>query len=501
MFLLLLASCSDVGLKRVTDEAPLGERVLEVSPSLLDFGAVAENAPVSSVVTLTSTGELPVTVHGFTSPSAPFALTVPEDELTLDPGESTELVVTWTPATAADAGTLGVHSDAVVPDVAVALRGAGHYPALSVIPAALTLVSSYGESVDGVVTAWNVGTADLVIASTSLRGEAFTVSGDAFGEVDLTLVPGASTDLAVTYTPIEGEDVSTGELWFSTNAQPESAMVPLTGQLGPVCIGLGEAWDRGLLRARTTAFSSNFQLKNEGEDDICVDHWYIWRSTGSQDLGAGDMAGDFGGEYPAGTLGVAAGGHLSFDGASVRGESWWCVEQTQYTQAWQDYTFTGARVPEPLLTYMLAADQDAVWGWMEDHPVMIGGRVTNYAEIGRGGGTVVVTLEVVNMGGQAGAAELREPLPAGWAVSDAGGARQEPTTDGGTMLVFEASLAARTLTDAYVDTIYDRQTFQYTVAVPPCSGKQVLAPMETGWTDMDGVARVGTANPLVVNCL
>jgi len=271
-----------------------------------------------------------------------------------------------------------------------------------------------------------------------------------------------------------------------------------------VCIGLGEAWDRGLLRAHTTAYSSTFQLENRsGDEDICIDNWYVWRSVDSQDLGAGDMDADFGDAYPYGSMTLSAGGDVYYPYGAVRDESWWCMEQTQYTQARKNYTFTGARVPEPLLTYMLDGDQDGVWRWMEDHPVMIGGRGTNYVEVGRGGGTAEITLQLTNMGSVAGAAELRETLPYGWSASGASPAeaRTETAADGGTVLVFETALDARVLTDVYDDTLYDTQTFTYTLAIPPCTGRQILTPMETRWRDADGARRAGTANPLVVNCL
>ena len=53
------------------------------------------------------------------------------------------------------------------------------------------------------------------------------------------------------------------------------------------------------------------------------------------------------------------------------------MEQTQLTARSAAYDFLGAYVPEPLLTYMMAEDQDGVWEWMLENPVMIAARGTH----------------------------------------------------------------------------------------------------------------------------
>ncbi|MDP2313625.1 MAG: choice-of-anchor D domain-containing protein [Pseudomonadota bacterium] len=500
LFLVGLSGCIDFELEGVKPDEDEGLRDLVVDPGVIDFGILASNAPITQTVTLTSVGDEPVTVSTIDlSGSTAFMLTWASAELTLQPGESADVIVTYTPASFDDEGQIVVRSDAVEPNQAVDLRGAGTYPGILVTPGSLYFESEYGESVDHEVVVSSIGTSDLDLSELFVQGAQFSaVSG-----IPDVLPPGETTTISVTYTPeVEGETAS-GKLWITTNTALGYAIVPLEARQIPPCMGLGEAWDRGLLAGNTEIDGGTFRVENySADEDVCIDNWYVWIAEESQDLGAGDMDADFGDVYPTGSLTIAPEDYQQFDAGRPAGATWWCMELTQNTQPSKSYVFTGARVPEPLLTYMLAGDQDAVWAWQDLNPVLIAGRTTNFVAMPGGGGSAPVTLRITNMGSMDGTAEVRETIPADYTATGFSQApvRTEAGEDGATVYVFEVWLDERTITGQYEQTGYDIAEITYTLGVPACTGRQYLEPMQTRWVDSDGTDRVGTANPLVVNC-
>lgn len=495
--LVSMIGCSEFGLKEVDPEPDVPD--LEVSPSAVDFGIVPNGTEVSDVVTLTSVGTVPVTVESVTfDGSDAFTVVLPEDDLVLEPGESTEVLVTYTPQSYDDEASLTVKSDGQDPEELVPLYGAGVYAALVANPSPDYLYSTLGESVTNEVTITSIGTSELVIYEMVVQGEWFEVEGD----LPVTLEPDESTTLTVTYTPeVEGETVE-GKIWMRTSTTTGDAVVPLIGQEAPGCMGLGEAWDRGNLTAQLI-YGNGLRVSNRSEDDdVCIDQWYVWLSEESQDLGAGDMNGDVGDDYPYGSLTLEAGDYVVFRAEASSGKAWYCMEQTQYTGRSGSYTFLGARVPEPLLSYMHDGDQEGSWAWQLENPVILAGRSTNLVQLSAGGGSSTVTMRVLNMGGQPASAEVREAIPEGGSASDFS---QEPVAVetnalGETVYVFSVDLEAREETGLHEDTDYDEIYISYTLTMPECTGRQYASPMETRWTDSDGEERTDTANPLAIVC-
>lgn len=494
-----LVGCSEWDLNAIGDDPEELVAELIADPEALSYGVVTDGDVRAEVVTLLSVGTLPVTISAMEiADSEAFTLTNPLGETTLQPGESTEVLITYSPETLLDQGFLVVKNDGVEPKLAVPLTGESEYAALEADPSPAYLHSYAGEEVEEDVRVTSIGTTDLHIDGMVVQADQFTVEAD----LPVVLRPGESTVLHVTYYPIEPGETVTGRVWLDTNTAASSELVPLEGHQDPLCVGLGEAWDDGDVSATLGQFSRFKVTNGSATTDICQDAWYVWLSDGSQDLGAGDMNGDMGDDYPFGSLGIGHGDSLSFKSAGDSGASWYCMEQTQYTSGAKSYSFTGARVPEPLLSYMLDGDQDGSWAWQLDNPVMIAGRGTNLVDLSTAGGTASVTLRVFNMGGMAGSVEIREPVPAGYSAS--GFSRTPSFTeageDGDTIYGFNVSLDARTETDLNSPTHYDEVEITYTLTVPACEGRTYVTPMETRWTDGDGYARTGTANPLTIRC-
>lgn len=226
--LLVLAACSDTSFKSVESDPAPAEKLLTVDPEAIDFGAVAPGAPVAHAVELLASGSSPVTISRLSIVgSAAYALTWAEGDVTLQPGESREVVVTYTPQTTNDLGRVAVESDATEPYQEVELSGGGLLPALVADPSVVYLATTFPGEVSSVVTLTSVGAVDLVIDSMIVQGEAFTADGT----FPVTLPPGASTEVTVTYTPlVDGESVS-GALWFTDNTPVGYAMVPLEGNV------------------------------------------------------------------------------------------------------------------------------------------------------------------------------------------------------------------------------------------------------------------------------
>lgn len=497
---LTLAGCIDFELDKIQDPPPEGLRELSADPGLVDYGLLTSPAPVTATVTLTAAGDVPTTISAIdVTGSSAYTLTLPPDDLELAPGDTFPIVVTYLPASAEDEAQLVVRSDATEPQLVVPLLGGGLYPAILVEPASMYMLSGYGESVTEEVMVTSVGTADLDISLMVVQGDQFTADMT----LPVTLAPGESVPLSATYTPlVQGESVS-GKIWLTTNTAEGFAIVPLEGEYLDPCIGLGEAWDTGVLSAVTLSDGGTLRLQNlSSEDTICIDDWYLFLSDESQDMGVGDMDADFGDAYPVGSLELGPGDSLEFEADALAGNAWYCVELTQYTQRNAVYEFIGAYVPEPLMTYMLAGDQQAVWDYQDANPMVAMGRVTNFVHVGTGGGEAPVTLRVLNMGDGDVSATIREVVPRGYVASEFSPEplRTESNSDGDTVYVFQVDLDARTKTGVYEDTIYDEEQVTYTLSVPGCRGRTALPTATAAWTDAWDESRISYANPLVVLC-
>ncbi len=502
VLLLWLVGCSDFELEEVKQTVPEGLRDLTVEPGEVDFGVLATTTPTAQTVRITSVGDAPITVSNVdVAGSSAYQITWASTATTLNPGDSADVLVTYTPQSFDDQASLSVYSNGVDPIVSVPLFGAGTFPAIRVDPSSLHFQSNAGEPVTLTAEVQSIGTADLVVSTSVLEGAQFS----AVVPTPFTLAPGDHTTLEVTYTPsAEGETVS-GNLWLGTNTVSGYALVPLEAHEGPVCIGLGEAWDRGLLEVRSDNTGMNVLFENlSADEDICIDRWYVLLADNSQDLGAGDMEFDVGGDYPSGTLTIAPGDSLRFKAAAPTDSAWWCLELDQYMQPNMPYQFTGARVFDPVLGNMTGQNQQAIWDYQDAHPLLIAGRVTNYVEVPTSGGTAAIELRPFNMGSADGTGELRETLPAGWSADDVdpSPSRVIENSDGSTTLLFDLDLVGRVHGGSnYSATWYDEVTITYTLSAPACVGRQYLPVMETRWTDADGEDRTDNANPLVVNCV
>lgn len=265
------------------------------------------------------------------------------------------------------------------------------------------------------------------------------------------------------------------------------------------CMGLGEAWDRGFLHIQTDGSAGSLLVESSATEDVCVDAWYIALSEESQDAAFGDPAYNTSAPYPEGTQTVPAADLLAFGYAAPSATAWWCVEETQYTQPWKEYSFTGAYVPDAVLGFMLAGNQDAIWGYQDQNPLLIVGRGRNHLEA-TDGESVTVSFNARNLGSRPGSGTLWETVPAGFTATDFSSVpdAERANSDGSTSYGFDISVDARR---QGTNTSYSESAFTYTLTMPErCPYRTVAPEVMAEWSDRDGVAQVSMGNPLVVYC-
>jgi len=500
--ILLVLACSDWDVNPLADGTPAPSGELTVAPDVIDFGELSPGESDAMSFVVTSTGTAAVTLDDFIlQGSGAYALTWPEAGMILDPGESMEVLVTYTPQSISDLGQVIVSSNASIPEIPVDLYGVGLYPAIGIDPSSVSLTSLDGESVSTDVLVESVGSATLEISDHWLTGDRFSVMGD----LPVSLEPGESIPLTVTYMPEGDDSTDEGQLWLSTNTDTGSSLVPLQGTIAPPCIGLAEAWGRGLLDIRSEYFGGSIVLENlggEGAEEICIDRWYVLISEGTQDAGAGDPYYDPSAEYPYGTLSILPGESIRIEYGITSDPAWWCMEHTQYTEESINFDFLGARVPDVVLSHMMNSDQDSVWAWMEDHPMVVVGRTTHYIEPADAAAPVVI--KAINMGENATSVTISETIPAGFEASDFSiEPNRTSVTDGGAITMeFDLDIAGAILTGEYEHTDYGELTIEYMLSVSggDCQGRYTGHEPTAEWMDSDGVMRTTEGSPLIISC-
>ncbi len=213
-----------------------GSPAMQVSSTALQFGSVPIGGNAQQTLTLTSTGTAALDVSALSASGDGFSAKAPALPLSLQPGQSLTLPVTFVPTKAgAEAGKLVIGSDAVGSSyVAVSLVGNGtsSTPAPPDAPA-LTLSST---TVDfGSVAVGSQGSTSLTLTSSGTAAvviQSLAVSGDAFAtgklKLPLTLAPGQQIAVPLTFAPLAG-GAQQGEITLTDNATGSPSTISLTG--------------------------------------------------------------------------------------------------------------------------------------------------------------------------------------------------------------------------------------------------------------------------------
>lgn len=218
---LLLVGCNDYGfnVKSISGGGSNGEPWIEVDPLALDFWSAELDESVELAFTIRSVGTATLNVQQITlGEGTDFTLLDPGSDLDLEPGESAELRVSFSPTASgerADVATV-FSNDAENPEVPVTLVGTGLVPWLEITPDSWDFGEALVPCPDAVeLTLQNVGTADLILTDLVPVGDE-QISLSEVPELPLTLSPGAYTTVWVDLAPaVEG--AISGALQASSN--------------------------------------------------------------------------------------------------------------------------------------------------------------------------------------------------------------------------------------------------------------------------------------------
>lgn len=195
---------------------------LAFNPSSLRFGEVIVGQSSTLPVTITNKGTVGFTISTMTA-SAGYATSHPALPLTLAPGQSVSVNVTFNPVSSGtDAGTILVNGS-----ISFDVHGTGA-SSTSLIPNPSTV--AFGSVQDGstaksYVTLTNGKSTNTTISSVTQSGSQFGVQGLT---LPMTLTPGQSVTFSVLFSPQTSGSVS-GSLQFTNPKNSTSAWLPLTG--------------------------------------------------------------------------------------------------------------------------------------------------------------------------------------------------------------------------------------------------------------------------------
>lgn len=233
MMLLLAIACSDTGFSSAKGHDGTGGADILVDPLLLDFGAVSADDEMVSTFTITNEGESNsnLTIKGLEleGGAGGFTVLTDLDGLVLPAGASETVEVAFTPMAAnAQHGTVTVLSDDEdEARVDVDLVGAGLTPELEIAPDPYDFGTAYiGCTRSHDLTLTNVGTDVLTIDTIDFQSKGMTLTDS--NVLPLDLDPGASTTVAVSFTPTAEADYD-GLLTVTSNEPKGTRSADVTG--------------------------------------------------------------------------------------------------------------------------------------------------------------------------------------------------------------------------------------------------------------------------------
>ncbi len=202
---------------------------ISVVPASVNFGKVTVGVPNPQTVPVSNPGSANLSVTQATVSGTGFGLSAVALPLTLAPGGSAALTVSFTPASASStAGALTLVSNAPTSPLSVALSGTGvsPVPQLSASPSALSFGSvTIGSSGTQTVTLASTGNSAVTLSQISVAGTGFSDSGLA---LPITLSAGQSTSFNVIFAPATSGSL-TGTATVVSNATNSPTTISLAG--------------------------------------------------------------------------------------------------------------------------------------------------------------------------------------------------------------------------------------------------------------------------------
>lgn len=226
---LVASTCSEY---EVTDptEVETWAPALEVSPPVVYFGGVPVGETATESFTLSNVGNAALAVDSVAlSGSGAYAFLLPWSAVSVPPGASMTVEVTYTPGLEPDQAVVAVESDDPArPTLTIPLVGRGLYPLIHLDPNPLdfgSVIVCDQEDEDFSIT--NIGEADLLISNLLLQGATMTL--DMPLELPYRLAPGEQVRGDVWFDPISLGPAE-GMLWISSNEPAGDRTLSITGE-------------------------------------------------------------------------------------------------------------------------------------------------------------------------------------------------------------------------------------------------------------------------------
>lgn len=196
-----------------------------LSTGTVAFGNVLINSSVSTTLTMTNTGDGPMTFSGVNLSGNGFSMTT-YCTGSLQPGSSCNVYLRFQPTTHTTySGSITFQDDAPGSPQSVLLSGTGVVPVANLSTSSVSFGAiQLGSSTTSNVLLTNSGDGPLNIAGISISPSVFTEANNC----PATLMPAANCTIAVTFTPASNLPY-TGALVINDNASPSSQSVSLNG--------------------------------------------------------------------------------------------------------------------------------------------------------------------------------------------------------------------------------------------------------------------------------
>ncbi|HXG93439.1 MAG TPA: choice-of-anchor D domain-containing protein [Blastocatellia bacterium] len=208
--------------------------VINVTPTLIDFGTVRASQSLTRTITISNTGAANLVITDISNPPAPFSIVdKPALPLTVAPAQSIELTVRFAPTSAQQfTGSFTIQSNAPQsPSVTVDLRGVG----IGVPVPNIEITPSFGNFPSGSsvtpIEIKNTGDADLIVSSIIQPASPFFLGG--LPNFPVTLKPGESFTMTLSFSPA-APGVFVSQM-IVVNNDPDTVLfaIPLRGTSTP----------------------------------------------------------------------------------------------------------------------------------------------------------------------------------------------------------------------------------------------------------------------------
>jgi hypothetical protein len=203
----------------------VNSEIFTATPPNLAFGPVAVGSSVTLPVVLSNQRSRTQTLKGFQSVGSGFTVSGPAMPMTISPGQTVTLQVTFTPPTAV------LSSGGVLitgPGLNIPLTGTGTTTSvgqLSISPAALSFGSVLVGETGAQPALFTATGGSVTVSSASSSSSQFSLPGASF---PFTIGAGQSVQLSVAFTPKQVGSAS-ANLTFSSNASDAQALEAATG--------------------------------------------------------------------------------------------------------------------------------------------------------------------------------------------------------------------------------------------------------------------------------